>query len=62
MMRLGRVELTFERAFTLDEVIAEIEAVSAEDVRALAETLFQPDRLSSVAFVPKTGPLRDPLG
>ena len=52
MMRLGRVELTFERYFTLDEVMAEIDAVSAEDVRAVAEELFQPERLSSVAIVP----------
>ena len=52
MMRLGRVELTFERYFTLDEVMDEIDAVTAEDVRAVAEELFQEDRLSSVAFVP----------
>lgn len=52
MMRLGRVELTFERYFTLDEVVEEIDAVTSEDVRAAAEDLFQPDRLSSVAVVP----------
>jgi predicted Zn-dependent peptidase len=52
MMRLGRVELTFERYFTLDEVTAEIDAVTAEDIRAAAEDLFRPERLSSVAFVP----------
>lgn len=52
MMRLGRVELTFERYFTLDEVTAEIDAVTAEDVRAAAEDLFRPERLSSIAFVP----------
>ena len=52
MMRLGRVELTYERYFTLDEVMAEIDAVTAEDVRVAAEDLFVPERLSSVAFVP----------
>lgn len=52
MLRLGRVELTFGRYFTLDEVIAEIDEVTAEDVRAAAEILFPSDRLSSIAIVP----------
>jgi predicted Zn-dependent peptidase len=52
MQRLGRVELVFGRYVTLDEVLAEIDEVSAEDVRAAAEELFDPRRLSSVAFVP----------
>ena len=52
MMRLGRVELTFERYFTLDEVTEEVDAVTAEDVRSVAENLFDPDRFSSVALVP----------
>jgi predicted Zn-dependent peptidase len=54
MQRLGRVELTFGRYYTLDEVIAEIDAVTAEDVRSAAETIFQPARLSTVAFVPES--------
>lgn len=60
MQRLGRVELTFGRYYTLDEVISEIEAVTAEDVRSAAETVFQPGRLSTVAFVPdkKSGRMR----
>ncbi len=52
MLRLGRVELTFGRYFTLDEVIAEIDAVTSEDVRAVAEELFAEERLSSIAIVP----------
>ena len=52
MQRLGRVELMFGRYVSLDEVLAEVEAVTAEDVRAAAEALFAPERLSSVAFVP----------
>ncbi len=52
MMRLGRVEITFGRYFTLDEVIAEIEAVTAEEIRSTAEELFRSDRISSVALVP----------
>lgn len=52
MMRLGRVELVFGRYFSLDEITAAIEAVTAEDVRALAEELFNPRRLSTVVFLP----------
>lgn len=52
MMRLGRVELTFGRYFTLDEVIAEIDAVTTEDVRNVAAALFPSERLSSIAIVP----------
>lgn len=52
MLRLGRVELTFGRYFTLDEVIAEIDEVRVEDVRNVAAELFQPERLSSIAIVP----------
>lgn len=53
MMRLGRVELAFERYFSLDEITETIEAVSPEDVRSLAEELYAPDRLSTVVFVPQ---------
>ena len=52
MMRLGKVEMAFEDHFTMDQVIGEIEAVTAEDVRAAAETLFVPDQLTSVALLP----------
>ncbi len=52
MQRLGRVELTYGRIVPLDEVVTEIDAVTTEDVRALAEELFAPDRLSAVALVP----------
>ena len=53
MQRLGRVELTFGRHVSLDEAIEEVMAVTAEDVRAVAETLFEEDRLSTVALVPE---------
>lgn len=52
MLRLGRVELTFGRHFTLDEVIQEIDDVTSEDVRSLAEDLFRADTLSSIAIIP----------
>jgi predicted Zn-dependent peptidase len=53
MMRLGRIELIFGRYFSLDEVIASIDAVTAEDVRDLAAELFDPARLSTVAILPE---------
>jgi predicted Zn-dependent peptidase len=53
MVRLGRVELTFERYFSLDEITETIESVTSEQVRVLAEELFAPERLSSVVFVPQ---------
>lgn len=52
MQRLGRVELTYGRVVPIDEVVAEIEAVTAEGVREVAEELFVPDRLSTVALLP----------
>ncbi len=53
MMRLGRIELAFGRYFTLDEIIASIDEVAADDLQALAAELFAPDRLSTVAILPE---------
>ncbi len=53
MQRLGRVELTFGREVPIAEVVDEIEAVTAEDVRAVAEVLFAPERLSTVTILPE---------
>ena len=53
MMRLGRIELAFGRYFTLDEIIASIDEVTAEDLQNLAAELFAPDRLSTVAILPE---------
>ena len=53
MMRIGRQELVFNRYFTLDEVIDEIDAVSVEDVQTTAQELFQPDCFSSIVLLPQ---------
>lgn len=53
MMRLGRVELTFGRYFSLDEITESIEAVTTEQVRALAEELFDPAGMTTVALLPQ---------
>jgi predicted Zn-dependent peptidase len=52
MMRLGKQELYFGRNFSLDEIIASVEAVTAAQVQDLAQTLFAPDSFSTIALTP----------
>ncbi len=52
MQRLGRVELTYGEVVPVEAVVAEIDAVTADDVRAVAEELFAPERMSTVALLP----------
>jgi predicted Zn-dependent peptidase len=52
MQRLGRVELTYGREVPIAEVVEEIEAVTAADVRSVAEALFADDRLTNVVLLP----------
>jgi predicted Zn-dependent peptidase len=50
MSRLGKGELVSDELLTIDEVIARIDAVTLDDVRALAKDLFsQPEILAIVA-------------
>jgi predicted Zn-dependent peptidase len=46
MSNLARQEIYFARFFTLDEIIASIEAVSREEVRDIAREFFQPEHIS----------------
>ncbi len=46
MSNLARQEMYFDRFSTLDELIENIEKVSLEDVRDLANEYFQPDRIA----------------
>ncbi|HEX9952697.1 MAG TPA: pitrilysin family protein [Rubricoccaceae bacterium] len=55
MQRLGRVELTYGREIPIVEVVDEIDAVTAEHVREVAERLFAPERLSTVVILPEDG-------
>lgn len=52
MTRLGRQELYFGRTLSLDEVSAEVDAVTAQDLLDLAQELFVPDVFSSVYLLP----------
>jgi predicted Zn-dependent peptidase len=52
MTRLGKSLATAIPLLSLEEVIAQIDAVSAEDVSGLADELLRPDRLSLAAIGP----------
>ncbi len=52
MTRLGKSLVTDTEILSLDRLIAEIDAVEAEGVCALAAELFAPDRLSAAAIGP----------
>ena len=57
MHRLAGMALHRDRYRRLDEVLAEIDAVTAEDVAALAGEFFVPERWSAVQL----GPDREPF-
>jgi len=46
MANLARQEMYFHQFFTADEIIARIDAVTAEEVQAMAQRLFVPDRIA----------------
>lgn len=54
MSHLARQELFFGRHVTLDEMLANIEAVSADDVQRVARDLFQDDRLAATMVGPQS--------
>ncbi|HEX7069736.1 MAG TPA: pitrilysin family protein, partial [Rhodothermales bacterium] len=53
MMRIGRQELYFKRYFTMDQVVEDIDRVTADDVRDVASELFQPELFSSIVLLPQ---------
>jgi predicted Zn-dependent peptidase len=46
MANLARQEMYFHNFFTVDEVIARIEAIDAAAVQVMAQRLFQPDKIA----------------
>lgn len=52
MSKLARSEQYFGRQITLDEIIADVEAVRGDDVRRVAEQLFVPGRMTLAAIGP----------
>ncbi len=46
MANLARQEMYFHNFFTVDEVIARIDEVEAEQVQAMAQRLFDPEKIA----------------
>jgi predicted Zn-dependent peptidase len=46
MANLARQEMYFRQFFTADEIIARVEEVTAEQVQAMAQKLFDPERIA----------------
>ena len=46
MANLARQEMYFQQFFTTEEIVARIDAVGAEQVQAMAQRLFQSDRIA----------------
>ena len=50
MGNLARQELYFKRFYTMDEMLASVERVSAEHVQKIAEQFFDPRRMGVAAL------------
>ena len=61
MTRIAKQELYFGQSFTLDQILADIERVTREDLESLAGRLFE-GSLSLVALGPKGSEVRVPDG
>ena len=57
MSRLGKSLITDTELLSLDELVARVEAVTADDVAALAAELLRLDRLSAAGIGPSRGAL-----
>jgi predicted Zn-dependent peptidase len=55
MSNLARQELYFGRFFSLDEILAGIEAVTREELRSLAQKHFQADQIAVTVLGPLNG-------
>jgi predicted Zn-dependent peptidase len=55
MSNLARQELYFGHFFSLDEILASIDAVTREEVQSLAREFFQPEQISATVLGPLNG-------
>jgi len=55
MSNLARQELYFDRFYTLDEILAGIEAVTSEDLQTLARTFFRTEQIAVTVLGPLNG-------
>jgi predicted Zn-dependent peptidase len=50
MSNLARQEIYFGRFFSVDEIVAEVDAVTPAEIQALAAELFRPDSIAVTAL------------
>ncbi|HMI50217.1 MAG TPA: insulinase family protein, partial [Candidatus Saccharimonadales bacterium] len=55
MSNLARQELYFGRFFSLDEILVSIEAVTREEMQALAQKYFRPEQIAVTVLGPLNG-------
>ena len=55
MSNLARQELYFGKFYSLDQILASIEAVTGEDVQSLAQEFFRPEQISATVLGPVNG-------
>ncbi len=55
MANLARQEMYFHQFFTVEEIIARIEAVTSEQIQGMAQRLFDPDRIAVTLLGRLTG-------
>jgi len=62
MHRIGRAVLTGTELLEVDEIVARIDAITAEDVQALGAEFWDPSHLSIAAIGPSEDAVRDAAG
>ncbi|MCB0873057.1 MAG: insulinase family protein [Thermoleophilia bacterium] len=62
MNRIGRAVVTDGELLTIDEVIERIEAVTADDIRDLADEFWRPERMSAAVIGPNEAAIHEGLG
>jgi predicted Zn-dependent peptidase len=55
MSNLARQELYFGRFYSLDEILASIEAITREEVQSLAQEFFRPEQIAVTVLGPLNG-------
>jgi predicted Zn-dependent peptidase len=55
MSNLARQELYFGRFYSLDEILAGIEAVTREDLQIIAQDFFRPEQIAVTVLGPLNG-------
>ena len=53
MMRLGSGELFFREYLSMDQILKQVDAVTVDDVHAMAHKLFDLENFTTIIFKPK---------